>query len=175
MGDFYSVGGLRLAHISGPTGNRAINNLDIDDKLMKNKTLATWLALLGGPIGLHRFYLHGWRDRIGWLLPWPSLLGAFGALRARQLGVDDQLAWVLIPLLGFSISACALTAIVYGLTDPAKWNSRFNPTHDSLCSAGTTNGLTVLALVCAMLLGTTALMSSLAYSFQHYFEYQALP
>ncbi|MFO1212089.1 MAG: NINE protein, partial [Paenacidovorax caeni] len=24
---------------------------------MKSKTLATWLAFLGGPLGLHRFYL----------------------------------------------------------------------------------------------------------------------
>ena len=24
---------------------------------MKNKTLATWLTFLGGPLGLHRFYL----------------------------------------------------------------------------------------------------------------------
>lgn len=141
---------------------------------MKNKTLATWLALLVGPLGLHRFYLHGWGDRIGWLLPWPSLAGAIGVLRARQLGVDDQLSWVLAPLLGFSIAACCLTALVYGLTDAAKWNQRFNPSSDPRNRAGSTNGLTVLALVCAMLLGTTALMASLAYSFQHVFEYQAL-
>lgn len=141
---------------------------------MKNKTLATWLALLGGPIGLHRFYLYGWRDRIGWLLPWPSLVGALGVIRARQLGVDDQLSWVLTPLLGTTIAASALVAILYGLTDATKWNLRFNPSLDPLARAGKTNGLTVLALVCAMLIGATALMASLAYSFQHVFEYQAL-
>ena len=142
---------------------------------MKNKTLATWLALFGGPLGLHRFYLHGWQDRIGWLLPWPSLVGVLGVMRAQQLGVDDQLSWVLIPLLGFTIAACAMTAIFYGLTDPTKWHTRYNPGAEPHASAGKTNGLTVLALVCAMLVGTTALMASLAYSFQHYFEYQALP
>ena len=141
---------------------------------MKNKTLATWLAFLGGPIGLHRFYLYGWRDRIGWLLPWPSIVGAFGVLRARQMGVDDQLSWVLVPMLGFTIAGCCLAAIVYGLTDATKWNRRFNPSRDAQTRAGSTNGLTVLALVCALLIGTTALMSSLAYSFQHVFEYQAL-
>ncbi|MEO7940256.1 MAG: NINE protein [Burkholderiaceae bacterium] len=141
---------------------------------MKNKTLATWLALLGGPLGLHRFYLHGWGDRIGWLLPWPSLVGAMGVVRARQLGVDDQLSWVLAPLLGFTIAACCLTAIIYGLTEATKWNQRFNPSAQPPTTAGNSNGLTVLALVCAMLLGTTALMASLAYSFQHVFEYQAL-
>ena len=25
----------------------------------KNKTVAAWLAFLGGPLGLHRFYLYG--------------------------------------------------------------------------------------------------------------------
>ena len=30
--------------------------------MTKNKTLAIWLALVGGPMGLHRLYLIGWRD-----------------------------------------------------------------------------------------------------------------
>ena len=34
---------------------------------------------------------------------------------------------MLIPLLGFTIAGCALTAIVYGLMTPEKWNARFNP------------------------------------------------
>lgn len=142
---------------------------------MKNKTFATWLALLGGPLGLHRFYLHGWRDTTGWLLPWPTLIGVMGVLRARSLGVDDQLSWVLAPLLGIALTVCALAAIVYGLTDRLKWNARFNPSHDPEVSAGKTSGLTIVAVVCAMLIGTTALMSTLAYVFQHIFEYQALP
>ena len=32
---------------------------------MKNKTLAAWLTFLGGPLGLHRFYLHGPTDLLG--------------------------------------------------------------------------------------------------------------
>ena len=28
----------------------------------RSKTVATWIALLGGSLGLHRFYLHGGRD-----------------------------------------------------------------------------------------------------------------
>jgi TM2 domain-containing membrane protein YozV len=42
---------------------------------MKNKTVAAWLAFLGGPLGLHRFYLHGLGDMLGWLLPIPTALG----------------------------------------------------------------------------------------------------
>jgi hypothetical protein len=41
-------------------------------RAMKSKTLAAWLAFLGGPIGLHRFYLYGLGDRWGWLLPLPT-------------------------------------------------------------------------------------------------------
>ena len=28
----------------------------------RNKTLAIWAALFGGPMGLHRLYLYGWSD-----------------------------------------------------------------------------------------------------------------
>ena len=71
----------------------------------KSKTLATWIALLGGSFGLHRFYLHGLRDALGWLLPWPTLLGAYGVQRARIFGLDDALSWLLIPLLGLVLAA----------------------------------------------------------------------
>ena len=81
---------------------------------MKNKTLAAWLAFLGGPLGLHRFYLHGLGDLPGWLLPIPTALGLYGVQRVQRYGVDDGWSWVLIPLLGFTIAGCALTAIIYG-------------------------------------------------------------
>jgi hypothetical protein len=139
---------------------------------MKNKTLAAWLAFLGGPLGLHRFYLHGFTDLIGWLLPIPSALGWYGVQRIRQFGVDDHWSWVLIPLLGFTIAACGLTAIVYGLMTTEKWNARFNPSAATDAPAGRTQWLTIGAIVCSLLVGTTALMASFAFSFQRYFEYQ---
>ena len=64
----------------------------------KSKTLATWIALFGGSLGLHRFYLYGPRDIWGWLWPAPTLLGAYGVQRVLKLGQDDQLAWLLVPL-----------------------------------------------------------------------------
>ena len=103
---------------------------------MKNKTIATWLALLAGPLGLHRFYLYGWRDRLGWALPWPSALGFLGVLRIRQFGVDDQLSWLLIPSLGFTVAGCALTAIVYGLKPADQWQLRFNAGADLQATGG---------------------------------------
>lgn len=139
---------------------------------MKNKTLAAWLTFLGGPLGLHRFYLFGWRDWLGWLMPLPTLLGLYGLQRMRQYGVDDQLSWVLLPVLGFCLAGCALTAIFYGLMTPEKWNAKFNPKAASDAQAGQTNWLTVGAVVLSLLIGCTALLSGIALSFQHYFEYQ---
>lgn len=141
-------------------------------KRMKNKTFAVWLTFFGGPLGLHRFYLHGLGDLLGWALPIPTALGIYGIQRVGQLGQDDHLSWVLIPLLGFTIAGCALTAIVYGLMAPEKWNARFNPNADSEAAAGRTNWLTVFGLATALMIGTAVLMASIAFSFQRYFEYQ---
>jgi hypothetical protein len=139
---------------------------------MKNKTLAAWLAFLGGPFGLHRFYLYGKSDMLAWLLPIPTALGLYGLERAHKNGLDDPLSWVLIPLLGFNISGCSLTAIVYALTETEKWNAKFNPTASSDASAGQTQWVTIGAVVFSLLIGATVLMSSIVFSFQHYFEFK---
>ena len=138
---------------------------------LKNKTRATWLAFIGGQLGLHRIYLYGWRDLLAWAHPIVAALGWWGVERVRIHGQDDHLAWVLIPLLGFTLAGTALTAIYYGLMSPEKWNALHNPdTPDTL--AGNTHWLTIGAIVFALLFGTIALMSSIVFSFQRYFEYQ---
>lgn len=139
---------------------------------MKNKTLATWLTFLGGPLGLHRFYLKGMGDMTGWLLPIPTALGLYGIERVQQYGLDDQTSWWLIPLLGFTIAGCALNAIVYGLMSPEKWNARYNPEGSAQAAAGHTHWLTIGGIAVSLLVGTAVLMASLAFSFQRYFEYQ---
>ncbi len=138
----------------------------------KNKTLAAWLAFMGGPLGLHRFYLHGIFDWVGWLLPIPTALGFYGIQRVQQFGQDDQLSWLLIPLLGFTIAACALTAIVYALSTPEKWNGKFNPTIDAEAAPGQTHWGTVAAIVVSLMIGAAVLMASIAFSFQRYFDHQ---
>lgn len=139
---------------------------------MKNKTIAAWLSFVGGPLGLHRFYLQGRGDLLGWLLPIPTALGLYGIVRVQQNGLDDQWSWVLIPLLGFTMAGCALNAIVYGLMSAEKWNAKFNPAASPDAAAGQTHWLTVGAIALALLVGATVLMSSVVFSFQRYFEYQ---
>ena len=139
---------------------------------MKSKTLATWLAFLGGPLGLHRFYLRGFGDAIGWLLPIPTALGIYGIERVQQYGQDDFLSWLLIPLLGFTIAACCLNAIVYGLMPREQWNARFNPTAERGAAPGGTHWGTIFAIALSLAIGAGVLMASLAFSFQRYFEYQ---
>lgn len=138
----------------------------------RNKTLAAWLAFFGGPLGLHRFYLRGMGDLLGWALPIPTALGLYGIERVQKFGQDDVMSWWLIPLLGFTVAGCALTAIVYGLMTREQWNARFNPQEDPEARPGATSWLTIGAVVVALLLGTGVLMASIAFSFQRYFEYQ---
>ena len=138
---------------------------------MKSKTLAAWLAFLGGPLGLHRFYLHGLRDIWGWLLLVPTALGSYGVLRMATLGQNDGLSWLLVPVLGFTVAGCCLAAIVYGLMKPQEWNARFNPTQLE-APQGETRWATVWAIVFSLMFGAAALLASIAVSFQYYFESQ---
>lgn len=133
----------------------------------KNKTLATWLALLGGSLGAHRFYLHGKGDLLGWLHPLPTLAGLAGALRMRNLGQDDHVAWLLIPLLGLMLAQAMLSAIVLGLTPDERWAQRYRqPLQPSGWGA-------VLGVIAALLLGGAVLMGTLAFGGQKYFEFQS--
>jgi hypothetical protein len=136
----------------------------------RSKTLATWLALLGGGLGLHRFYLHGWRDVRGWLHPLPTLAGAYGFWRMREFGVDDPLGSWLVPLLGAMLAASMLTAIVYGLTDESRWTAR----HGRSARAGRSNWLTIVAVALALALGATATMATIAFVAGRFFESRAL-
>lgn len=137
-------------------------------KRPRSKTLATWLAVIGGAFGAHRFYLHGWRDLIAWLYPLPTLLGLAGVQRMRAFGQDDRVAWVLIPLLGLALSAAMLSAIVYGLTPDDKWAVRHNPGRPPQA----TGWAPVLGVIVALLVGSSVLMGTVAFSGQRFFEWQ---
>jgi hypothetical protein len=132
----------------------------------KSKLATVWLALVAGPLGAHRFYLHGLSDPLGWLF-WPfTLAGLAGAQRMRAFGVDDRVAWVLIPWLGLAIAVAMLGAIVNGLTPDERWNARHNPQ----APPSRTNGLVILGVVFALMIGAASLMATIAFTGQHVFE-----
>lgn len=137
----------------------------------KSKTVATWAAFLGGAVGLHRFYLHGLRDVWGWLLPLPTALGLWGVHRVSAYGQDDQLAWLLVPVLGFTLAGTMLQAIVYGLTPDERWHARHNP---GLAPQQTpaSGWAVVIGIALSLMVGATVLMATIAFSGQRYFEYQ---
>ena len=56
---------------------------------MKNKTLAVWLTLLLGSLGLQRFYLAGRYDRWAWLTLVPCTRSHAGFGRLVELGSDS--------------------------------------------------------------------------------------
>jgi hypothetical protein len=134
----------------------------------RSKTLATWIAVIGGGLGLHRFYLHGFRDGWGWLHSPPTLLGLYGVQRMNDFGQDDKLAWALIPLLGLMLAGAMLAAIVYGLTPDERWAARHNPG----AATRDTRWGPVLGVIVALMLGAAVLMATVAFSGQRYFEWQ---
>jgi hypothetical protein len=133
----------------------------------RSKTLATWLALLGGAFGAHRFYLHGTRDVWAWLHPWPTLAGLYGVHRVQALGQDDRLSWLLLPLLGLMLAQACLCAIVYGLTPDAAWAERRQQPLEA------TRWGPVLGVIAALMVGATSLMATVAFTGQRFFEWQA--
>jgi hypothetical protein len=131
-----------------------------------SQTLATCLALVGGGLGLHRFYLYGFKDLFGWLFVPPTLTGLYGIWRMRELGMDDRLAWVLAPVLGLSLSAAMLAAIVYGLTASERWG----PNRDN-AQVWESPWLRVTGAVVALMIGSTVLITTIAFSAQRFFEW----
>lgn len=150
---------------------------------VRSKTAATWIALVGGSLGLHHFYLHGWRSAWGWLYPIPTLVGLAGVVRMRNLGVDDHLAWALIPWLGLTITVAMLCAIVYGLTPDAKWARQYagDPTRPMVQATREQDedspppGLVhtgwgpVLGVILALMIGGGVLMGTIAFTVERLF------
>ena len=99
------------------------------------------------------------------------MIGAWGLGRVSDFGQDDQLAWLLIPVLGFMVAGTMLQAIVYGLTPDERWHERHNAGRD-ISSARPSGWGAIIGVILALLVGATVLMSTIAFSGQRYFEYQ---
>jgi hypothetical protein len=135
----------------------------------RSKTLAAWLALLLGALGVHRWYLRGARDPWAWCFLLPSLAGLAGLLRMRNIGMDDHWGWLLVPLLGFSVSAAMLSAIVIALMPDDKWDRAHNPAQVTSPSAGWG---AVMAAIVGLLLGGAVFMSTVTFTGQMFFEWE---
>ena len=134
----------------------------------RSKSLAAWLALIGGSLGLHRFYLHGLRDVLAWLHPLPTAVGAYGFWRMRHLGIDDRLGATLVPLLGLMLAATMLSAIVIGLTSEARWAAL----HGGPAGASPRPSVwpAIAAAIIALAVGAAITMATIAFTAQRYFE-----
>lgn len=130
---------------------------DLSPVAHKNKTLATFLALLLGFAGLHRFYLHGLSDRWGWLhaLSLP--------LTAVLLSANPELPLLIntAPLV-VSMLIASIETFVLGLMQDEKWDVRYNPT-----SGRTSDSRWPIALMMVLNLfyGATLLLTVLARAF----------
>jgi TM2 domain-containing membrane protein YozV len=120
----------------------------------KNKTTATLLASLFGALGIHRFYLHGKRDRWGWLHAGSLPLSVLAALSAS----DTPWLFTALPLL-LSMLAGFIEALVIGLTADEQWDARHN--RDSGRQSHSRWPLALL-LVLTTGLGATALIAIIA-------------
>lgn len=86
-----------------------------------NKTLATLLGMLAGGLGLHRFYLRGPFDRLGWLHV--ASVPACGLVIALAPHADPF--FKLLPLL-ISFIAGDVETLVLGLRPDAQFDARYN-------------------------------------------------
>jgi len=136
----------------------------------KSKTLTALLAFLAGWLGLHRFYLYGKKDYLGWLHLLGGLLGLAGLMLLTASQLDSLLGWILALPGDISLLAGFLGAIVYGLRPDDKWNAQFNAGRTKQSRSGWT---VVLIVILSLFIGASVLMGGLALCFQTYFEHQA--
>lgn len=120
----------------------------------KNKTFTTFLAMLFGGLGLHRFYLGGTGDR--WGLLHLSTLALSGIL--IRLWPDQPLLFTAFPLVA-SILIGFVEALVLGLTPDEKWDQFHNPQSGKQSRSG---AVLAILLVLTAGLGAVTLIAVLA-------------
>jgi TM2 domain-containing membrane protein YozV len=120
----------------------------------KNKTLATFLALVLGGLGAHRFYIKNSTDRLG--LAHVCSLPIAGLVYG--LGHGPNMFWVLLPLL---VSWCIgfIEALVIGVTPDEKWDATYNAGSGKQSDSG---WIVVVLLVATMVIGATVLIGTIS-------------
>jgi hypothetical protein len=123
-------------------------------KQHKNKTFATFLALVLGGIGAHRFYLRGSLDKIGLLhvcsIPIAGLV--YG------LAPEANLFFKVLPLV-VSYIAGFIEALVLGLTPDEKFDAAYNAGSGK---ASASRWILAVLLVTTMMVGAVAVIGTIA-------------
>lgn len=120
----------------------------------KNKTFATFLALLAGGIGAHRFYLRGSLDKIG--LMHVASIPLAGLVIGLAPGANEF--YKLLPVV-LSFLVGYLETLVLGVTPDEKFDAAFNAGSGRKSD---TSWVIALLLVGTMLVGTTGLILTMA-------------
>ena len=123
----------------------------------KNKTLATFLALLFGGAGLHRFYLRGMRDSWGWLHAASLLLSLL-----LWSGTPERALLINMAPLVLSVLASNIEAFVIGLMPDEKWDAIYNV--DSGIETDTSWPVPLM-MVANLFYGATLLLIAIARAF----------
>lgn len=116
----------------------------------KNKTFATFLAVILGGLGAHRFYLRGSLDKLG-LIHLASL-----PLAGLVMGLAPDANWFFkaLPLLVSSVVGF-VEALVIGVTADEKFDATFNADSGKKSAS---KWYLALLLVATMLVGTTTMI-----------------
>ncbi len=120
----------------------------------KNKTLATLFSSLLGALGIHRFYIAGYKDRWAWLHMLSLPLSAI----AISVFKNQPALFTFSPLL-ISGLVGIIEALVIGLTPDEKWDAIHNP-HSGKQSKS--DWPLALLLVLSLGIGAIALIATIA-------------
>jgi hypothetical protein len=135
----------------------------------RSKTMATWLAVGLGTLGAHRFYLKGRHDLLAWLHPLPTLAGLAGRRAHAEPGAGRRLGVAAEPAAGRDDFGG--DAVGHRLWPDAR-RSLAGFGHNPGQPARATGWGPVLGVILALMLGGGVLMGTIAYSIQHFFEWQ---
>lgn len=120
----------------------------------KNKTLATFLALILGGLGVHRFYLRGPLDKLGLLhLCSVPIAGMVVGLAPEADGFFKLLPITISYIIGF------IEALVIGVMADEKFDAAFNAGSGTVSKS---RWILAVLLVITMVIGSTTLIGTIA-------------
>ena len=120
----------------------------------KNKTFATFLALILGGLGVHRFYLRGAVDKLGLM----HLCSVPIAGMVYGLAPEVDGFFKLLPIT-ISYIVAFLEALVLGVKADEKFDAQYNPASGN---ASSSRWILAVLLVTTMIVGSVTLIGTIA-------------